>query len=362
MRACLLLRAEGGRYRRLGTGARVGHRECKGRAGVRLRRGLPGLVCAYVGLTFAGTWVCWGLSALLGQVVRGAALTASAGAGDALNALAGALQVMGTLVPAVVAYALFPRVRALGLAAGGGRDGAAMGHAAIGDPDCDAGGDDDPHAGFWALAFGARPHLGGWLFFVVLAAWRWVMFRAALGFPETPGAALVSFFATLPALLLGGGFEEIGWRGVLQPALTRLIAGDSGGSGVCGMSRRVAGVAIAPLLTGVIWACWHLPLFVMAGTYQHGLAFLPFVGIAVALSYSLGALRALTGGTLACILGHAWYNAMLVAPLAPLMVGAADEGLAGQAALFGTLFALEAIVGAAILVLHATRGTQVSAV
>ena len=302
-------------------------------------RRLLGLVYAYVGLTFAGTWACWGLSALLGQVAApGPSAPADGGFGLAglLGTLAGALQVMGTLAPAVAVYALFPCVRALGLAG-------------------EAGDGDDPRAGFWAFAFGARPRPGGWLFFVALAAWRWAMFRVALGFPETPGAALGHFVATLPALLLGGGLEEIGWRGLLQPALARLLEGRGAGRG-----RRVGAALLAPLVVGVIWAFWHLPLFSMAGTYQHGLAFLPFAGIAVALSYALGALRALTGGPLASILGHAWYNAMLVAPLTPLMADAAGGPLAGQAALFGALFAAEALVCAAILAVRAGWSTKVS--
>ena len=339
-------------------------------------RGLLGLVTAYVGLTFAGTWACWGLSALLTQVVVPSLAApggaAAGGFAGALGPLAGALQVMGTLVPAVVAYALFPRVRALGLA--GPVNGRPL------DTRCakSVDGGDDPRAGFWAFAFGTRPRLGGWLFFVVLAVWRWAMFRAALGFPETPEAALVHFVTALPMLLLGGGFEEIGWRGLLQPALMRLLEGrgapniargasvvrsaahpGEGSAHSGGAVRPVVAALLVPLLVGAIWACWHLPLFAMPGTYQHGLAFLPFAGIAVALSYSLGALRALTGGPLACILGHAWYNAMLVAPLAPLMVGAVGEALAGQAALFGALFALEAVAGAAILVAHTVRKPRI---
>jgi membrane protease YdiL (CAAX protease family) len=61
------------------------------------------------------------------------------------------------------------------------------------------------------------------------------------------------FFGPLP--------EEIGWRGY---GLDRLLARHS--------------ALIASLILGAIWTVWHLPLFFIAGTYQHGLGLntLPF--------------------------------------------------------------------------------------
>ncbi len=75
--------------------------------------------------------------------------------------------------------------------------------------------------------------------------------------------------------------------------------------------------------------------------------FLPFLLVAVALSYSLGALRAV-GGTLAFILAHAWYNAMLVAvpQFSPLALA---------------LFTFEALAGAAALTWRAVRGRAAAA-
>lgn len=54
--------------------------------------------------------------------------------------------------------------------------------------------------------------------------------------------------------LLAGAVEEPGWRGYAQEALQRRIS-----------------VLAAGLVTGVFWAAWHLPLFLLPGTYQHGL-------------------------------------------------------------------------------------------
>jgi membrane protease YdiL (CAAX protease family) len=55
-------------------------------------------------------------------------------------------------------------------------------------------------------------------------------------------------------LFFGPVPEELGWRGC---ALDRLQERDS--------------ALISSLIIGGTWALWHLPLFFIAGTYQHGL-------------------------------------------------------------------------------------------
>ncbi len=54
--------------------------------------------------------------------------------------------------------------------------------------------------------------------------------------------------------LVIGALEEVGWRGYGQEALQRQVP-----------------VVLAGLIIGVFWAAWHLPLFLIEGTYQHGL-------------------------------------------------------------------------------------------
>jgi membrane protease YdiL (CAAX protease family) len=67
----------------------------------------------------------------------------------------------------------------------------------------------------------------------------------------------------LPLLILGPLSEEIGWRGY---ALGRL------------QTRWNA--LTSSLIVGLVWALWHLPLFMMVGTSQHELG-LPFIGFLV---------------------------------------------------------------------------------
>jgi membrane protease YdiL (CAAX protease family) len=79
-----------------------------------------------------------------------------------------------------------------------------------------------------------------------------------------PGSLFLAQWSSfLPLLILGPLSEEIGWRGY---ALERL------------QTRWNA--LISSLIIGLVWALWHLPLFLMVGTSQHELG-LPFVGFLV---------------------------------------------------------------------------------
>ena len=67
----------------------------------------------------------------------------------------------------------------------------------------------------------------------------------------------------LPLLILGPLSEEIGWRGY---ALGRL------------QTRWNA--LTSSMIVGLVWALWHLPLFMMVGTSQHEMG-IPFIGFLV---------------------------------------------------------------------------------
>ena len=105
--------------------------------------------------------------------------------------------------------------------------------------------------------------------------WRWYLAVVALVVFGTAGQITInsllgnsfdfSMFLTqlpsfLPLILIGPLSEELGWRGYAQ---TRL-------------QTRWHPLA-AGLLVGMVWALWHLPLFLMIGTSQHELK-IPFPG------------------------------------------------------------------------------------
>jgi membrane protease YdiL (CAAX protease family) len=88
------------------------------------------------------------------------------------------------------------------------------------------------------------------------------------------------------------GGEEIGWRGYLLPQL----------------STRV-GLSVASLIVGVIWACWHLPFFFVAGADKSGQPFLPYLLGVTALSVAMAWLYWRTRGSLLLtMLMHAAVN------------------------------------------------------
>ena len=102
-------------------------------------------------------------------------------------------------------------------------------------------------------------------------------------------------FAYFAGMIVGGGLEELGWRGVMQPEL----------------ERRMPRFA-ATTVVGVTWALWHLPLFYLVGTGQYRTSFPIFVVGTIGLAFVLAWLYASTGSVLLCVALHAAANAALV--------------------------------------------------
>jgi membrane protease YdiL (CAAX protease family) len=113
--------------------------------------------------------------------------------------------------------------------------------------------------------------------------WRWTLFTFLIVFAGTAGQLTINkllgntfnrtLFITqlgsfLLLLFLGPLSEEIGWRGY---ALERL------------QTRWNA--LTSSLIVGLVWALWHLPLFMMAGTSQHELG-VPFIGFLIKMMAS----------------------------------------------------------------------------
>jgi membrane protease YdiL (CAAX protease family) len=94
-------------------------------------------------------------------------------------------------------------------------------------------------------------------------------------------------------LFLGGGQEELGWRGYALPRLQAAYGG-----------------TVASLVIGLVWAVWHLPAFAIPASSQYGQAFLPYavgvLGFSVLLTWVFNG----TGGSvLLAMLFHASVNA-----------------------------------------------------
>ena len=97
-----------------------------------------------------------------------------------------------------------------------------------------------------------------------------------------------------PIMIVGGGLEEIGWRGFLQPTLEKKMPFWS-----------------TTIAVGVIWGIWHFPLRFIPGTFQDEINFLLYIGFTIILSFLFGALQRITGNVAASIAFHAWINVVV---------------------------------------------------
>lgn len=111
-----------------------------------------------------------------------------------------------------------------------------------------------------------------------------------------PVPAAPALWLILPQLLImlivGGGQEEIGWRGWLQPAV-----------------RARTGRWQTPLVVAAIWFCWHLPLWWTPGAIQNYLPMPTFAMMIVGMSLLLArTLEATNGRPAVAIWLHALNN------------------------------------------------------
>lgn len=103
-------------------------------------------------------------------------------------------------------------------------------------------------------------------------------------------------------IFLGGGQEELGWRGyILDPLEERL------------------GPWLGNLVLALTWAVWHVPLVFVPGTSQRFAPFLGFMLLLLGYSYLYAAVRQAAGKrTMSGLIAHGWGNAFV--PLFPTLV------------------------------------------
>ena len=103
-------------------------------------------------------------------------------------------------------------------------------------------------------------------------------------------------------ILLGGGQEEFGWRGYALPILEKKF-----------------GLWFANIILGVIWACWHIPLWFITGTSQSFMNFGGFILLMVGYSFILSWILKISGNRpFSGIYVHGLFNAFI--PLMPPLI------------------------------------------
>ena len=203
----------------------------------------------FVVLTFASTWACW----IAANALSGRSGTASLAIGG--------LVLLGTIAPSLVALALTAR-----------REGRAAVQTLLRRVT-----QSNVGLRWYVFAVGFMPAIKlsvALIHRVITGAWprfgdeSWYLMA---------GAILISTWVQAG--------EEIGWRGYALPSL----------------SRRV-GLAQASLILGVVWASWHLPLFVMLDSDKLGQSFPIYLVQVTALSVAAAWLYWRTDGSLLLVM------------------------------------------------------------
>jgi membrane protease YdiL (CAAX protease family) len=142
---------------------------------------------------------------------------------------------------------------------------------------------------FVKYVFGRKVDEKAWLIFGLFTIWRLLMIWIAFGINRP--ISILSIIINLPLLILLGGLEELGWRGILQPQLEKII-----------------NYLLSILVVGTIWSIWHLPLWFIKGTVQSSFPFGLYLFSGIILTASFTSLYKYTNNLFLCVLSHAWFN------------------------------------------------------
>jgi hypothetical protein len=257
----------------------------------------------FFALTYAVSW----------SFFTGAA--AMSGAATALTAASRAVLLLGVIAPSLVALALTARA--------------------------------DGRAGMRALLGGIRvwPTHARWYLFAVgyLAAIKLsaaVLHRFATGaWPPLGQTPLYLMAAAIMISTPVQAGEEIGWRGYALPRLAGHL-----------------GLPLASIVLGVIWACWHLPLFFMPAADTSGQSFPVYLVQVTALSVAMAWLYWRTDGSLLIVmLMHASVNN--TKDIVPSMVAGANNPFELSTSLVAWLTVALLWIGAACFLVRMRSAT-----
>lgn len=101
------------------------------------------------------------------------------------------------------------------------------------------------------------------------------------------------FFPTFAVMIVGGGLEELGWRGLALPELQKRF-----------------NPLLATVILGLVWTVWHLPLFRVAGAVQQSLNPAWFTASVMGHAFILTWLFNRTHSVPICVIYHAAANAL----------------------------------------------------
>ena len=144
----------------------------------------------------------------------------------------------------------------------------------------------------------------GWYIIAVVLPFIWVITGWAFNFLFAGGDTLTAERLLLAPLLflimiVGGGTEEFGWRGIALPELEEHF-----------------GTVAATIIVGVIWAAWHIPLWFIPIAPQRTENFASFFVTVIALSLLFTWLFNNTKSVGVCVVFHSMANTVVAIGLA----------------------------------------------
>ncbi len=92
-------------------------------------------------------------------------------------------------------------------------------------------------------------------------------------------------------MIIGGGVEEIGWRGFLQPALQKRFS-----------------AFLSTVIVSIIWTIWHLPLWFIPGTSNSQTNFIYFIITIITQCFMLTTIYNAAKSIFMCLVFHALIN------------------------------------------------------
>ena len=96
-------------------------------------------------------------------------------------------------------------------------------------------------------------------------------------------------------ILIGGGQEEIGWRGYILPFFENKF-----------------GYLFGSLIIGIIWTFWHLPLFFIQGTVQYNINIFSYALLLIGYSHIFSWIISISKNLLlSVVIAHGSLNAFL---------------------------------------------------
>ena len=221
---------------------------------------------AFFSLTYIVSWSLW--------IVAAAILRWDFSQPSGLATISGPLYLLGVFAPALVALALTAQA-----------DGSAGTLALL------------RRTVKWSVA--ARWYVFAVGYFAAIKLAVVVVHRTATG--EWPAFSQTPWFVMFAAIVFSTPVqagEEIGWRGYGLPRLSGHV-----------------GLPVASIIVGIIWACWHLPFFLVSSTDKSGQSFPAYLLGVTALSAAMAWLYWRTKGSLLLtMLMHAAVNNTNVVP------------------------------------------------